>query len=103
MARRKRDTEAKLPAVTSAADGAIMVSAGKYARNIVLSVFEQIGGQNAMADWAREFPGEFYTKLFSKTITREVEEKKTDSVEDLLEAIDADAKEVAIDADFEDV
>lgn len=94
----------QLPAVpTSASDGAIMVSAGKYARNIVLGVFEQIGGQDAMALWATENQTDFYTKMFSKTITREtVEDTSKESLEDLLDVIDADCEEVT-DAEFEDV
>lgn len=92
-----------LPAVSGGADGGLMISAGKYARGVVLSVFEQIGGQDTMAAWARDNQGEFYTKLFAKTITREVEEKRADTVEDLLEAIDTESEVVAIDAEFEDV
>lgn len=88
----------QLPAV-SAGDGAVMISAGKYARNIVLGVFEQIGGQDAMAVWAQQNPTDFYTKMFAKTITREVEEKRVDTVEDLLDAIDVEA----VDVEFEDV
>lgn len=88
----------QLPAIPDSAGG-VMISAGKYARNIVLGVFEQIGGQDAMAQWAQENPTDFYTKMFAKTITREVEEKKTDTVEDLLEAIDVEATDV----EFEDV
>lgn len=91
-----------LPAVADSAGG-LMVSAGKYARSVVLGVFEQIGGQDAMADWASANPGEFYTKLFAKTITREVEEKRVDSVEDLLDAIDTEVTLVATDAEFEEI
>lgn len=93
-----------LPSVTSAPDGAIMISAGKYARHAVMTAFEMIGGVKRMAEWADENPGEFYTKMFAKTITREVEERKSDSVEDLLDAIDAEATDVtgAKDAEFED-
>lgn len=90
-----------LPAVADSAGG-LMVSAGKYARNVVLSVFEQIGGQDAMAEWASANPTDYYTKIFAKTITREVEERKVDSVEDLLDAIDAPCEVVATDAEFED-
>lgn len=91
-----------LPAVPDSAGG-LMVSAGKYARSVVLGVFEQIGGQDAMAEWASANPSEFYTKLFAKTITREVEERRVDSVEDLLDAVDAECTVVATDAEFEDV
>jgi hypothetical protein len=91
-----------LPAVADSSGG-LMVSVGKYARSAVLGVFEQIGGQGAMAEWASANQTDFYTKLFAKTITREVEEKRVDSIEDLLDAIDAEATLVATDAEFEDV
>lgn len=91
-----------LPAVADSSGG-LMISAGKYARSVVLGVFEQIGGQDAMADWASANPGDFYTKIFAKTITREVEEKRVDSVEDLLDAIDVESTLVATDAEFENV
>lgn len=91
-----------LPAVTS--DGAVMMSAGKYARQAVLTVFEQLGGTDTMKEWAEKNQTDFYTKMFAKTITREVEQQKTDSVEELLEAIDVEATPVdAVDAEFEDV
>lgn len=82
-----------------------MLSAGKYARNAVLTVFDQLGGADAMKTWAEDNPTDFYTKLFSKTITREVEPPKKDDFETLLsEAIEAEAEEVpAQDAEFEDV
>lgn len=89
----------QVPAVTSAPDGAIMVSTGKYARNAVMTAFEMIGGVNRMAEWADENPGEFYTKLFGKTITREVEQTKSDDLEGLLEAIDAEVEVVDVESE----
>ena len=62
-----------------------MVAAGRYARNAVLTVFEQIGGTARLAQEADEDPKWFYEKLFSKTITREIEDRKVEaSIEDLL-------------------
>lgn len=87
-------------------DGAIIISAGKYARNMVLTAVQQLGGQDFVTQWARENPTEFMTKLFAKTITREIDDKKVDTVESLLDAIDAECEEVqpeAQDAEFEDV
>lgn len=78
-----------LPAVPFGdADGAVIVHAGRYARECVLVAFEMIGGVERMAAWASENPGEFYTKLFPKVITREVEVSTTEGVEDLLAKLD---------------
>lgn len=91
--------------VVAAPDGALLVHAGKYARTAVLTAFEMIGGTKRLADWADENPGEFFTKVFTKTITKEIEGPSKDSIEDLLDAVDAEFSEVdekAVDADFED-
>lgn len=50
--------------------------------------FEMIGGVERMADWADENPGEFYTKLFPKILTREVEVQGTVTVEDAIARLD---------------
>jgi len=71
-----------------AADGAVIPHAGRYARECVLLAFEMIGGVEKMADWARENPTEFYTRLYTKTITREVEVGASESVEDMLRRLD---------------
>ncbi len=82
-------------------DGNVIVAAGKYARNCVLVAFEMIGGVERMASWADENPGEFYTKLFSRTIGKETEHTVSQGVEDLLakldgQIIDGVAEEVVI-------
>lgn len=92
-----------LPIPASAPDGAVMMSAGKYARSIVLAAFEQMGGLDTFVEWASANKTDYYTKLFGKTVTREVEERRESSVEDLLDAIDAEATPVATDVEFEDV
>lgn len=69
-------------------DGAIIAHAGRYARETVLVAFEMIGGVDAMADWAAKNKGEFYTKLFPKVITREVDHNASEGVEELLEMLD---------------
>lgn len=56
---------------------------------MVLVAFEMIGGVEAMASWAEKNRGEFYTKLFPKVITREVEHHASGGVEDLLARLDA--------------
>jgi len=92
-----------LPAIAS--DGQIMQTAGKYARNAVMTTFHQMGGVEKLTEEAKKDPKWFYEKLFSKTITRETEEVKTEDLEDILDIIDAEAEEVteAQDVEFEDV
>jgi hypothetical protein len=70
-------------------DGAVIRHAGDYARGAVLTAFEMIGGVDALATWARDNEGEFYTKMFSKVITREIDHGVTEGVEDLLARLDA--------------
>lgn len=71
------------------ADGAVIPHAGRYARECVLVAFEMIGGVERMAAWAKDNPTEFYTKLFPKVITKEVELHTSEGVEDLLARLDA--------------
>lgn len=70
------------------AEGNVIVHAGRYAREAVLVAFEMIGGTERMAAWADANPGEFYTKLFTKTITRELEVTASRGIEDLLAELD---------------
>jgi hypothetical protein len=85
-------------------DGQLMVSAGKKSSQLVLDVFEMIGGVERMAEWAEENPGEFYTKLFGKTITREVEANHTVGIEQLLDTLDeAEESGMILDGEYEDV
>jgi len=70
------------------ADGAVIPHAGRYAREAVLLAFEMIGGVERMASWAEANPTEFYTRLFTKVITREVEVSASQGVEDLLARLD---------------
>lgn len=81
-----------------------MVSAGRKSSQLVLDVFEMIGGVEAMAEWAEENPGEFYTKLFTKTIRQEADVRHTLGVEDMLDELD-DAEEdgMILDGEYEDV
>lgn len=88
------------------ADGAVIAHAGRYAREIVLITFEMIGGVDAMAHWARANPTEFYTRIFTKTITRETELTAGKGIEDLLAALDrgahnGDPSQVTLDAEVE--
>jgi len=77
--------------------GQIYQNAGKYARGAVLFAFEEIGGPQGLAAWAKDNPNDFYTKLFPKIITRETEVHPTRTMDDLMDVIDA-AYEVAQDA-----
>ena len=65
---------------------------GKYAGVAVLTVFEQIGGVQRMAEWADENPGEFYTKTFSRIVTspRQVEHTGTIRIEEAIKALEAE-------------
>lgn len=71
-----------------------MVNAGRYARGAVVAAFQMIGGIEKFAEWADDNPTEFYTKMFGKTIGREIETKSTDSVEELLKVLDGEAEDI---------
>ena len=75
------------------ADGAVIPHAGRYARECVLVAFEMIGGVERMASWAEENPTDFFTKLYPKVITKEVELHTSEGVEDLLARLDAKQQE----------
>ena len=79
-----------------------MVSAGKYAREVVIATFHNIGGVERMTEVADEDPQWFFEKLFSKTIIRESEVETRSSIEDVIEALDDSAPPDAVDAEFED-
>lgn len=70
------------------ADGAVIAHAGRYARECVLLAFEMIGGVERMADWASKNPDLFYTRIYTKVITREVEVTASEGIEDLLARLD---------------
>ena len=80
-----------LPAVGS--DGAVMAHAGRYAKNAVLSVFDMLGGANGLKEWTKKSAqneADFYTKIFTKTIQKDVEINDQRSIEDVLDAIDGE-------------
>lgn len=102
------DAPAELPSVLpqSAPDGTIMVNASKYARNAVLTAFEMIGGTQEFANWASNNKADFYTKMFAKTIQKDVEIGTKDDIESLLDRVDPRKQkeledEMTIDAEFE--
>lgn len=88
------------------ADGQVIAHAGRYARECVLIAFEMIGGVERMADWADKNPDAFFTKLYPKVITKEVEIQASEGIEDLLLRLDSGdgrskRSEPAVDADYE--
>lgn len=88
-ATRKQSPLAAIPAI----DPALYMNMSKYAGSAVMTVFEQIGGTNRMAEWADENPGDFYTKLFPKIISapKEVNVSGRISIEDAVKMLDAEA------------
>lgn len=83
--------QGKIPTVPAAARGTIYENVGKYARGTVLYAFEAIGGADRLSEWAESNPDDFYTKLFPKIITKEVDVNEGQrGVADLLDALDGD-------------
>lgn len=74
--------------------GELMVNAGRYSRGAVIAAFEMMGGVEAFAMWAVENQSEFYTKMFGKTIGRELEVKSSDGLEDMLTILDGEVEEI---------
>jgi len=70
---------------------------GKYAGALVLACFEQIGGMERFVEWGLSNPTDFYTKLFTKMISRstQVEVSGSVSIDDAISRLDA------MDADYE--
>lgn len=85
----------KLPVVREVAS-IPMISAeqyqhvGRFAGAVVMSVFEQIGGAPRMAAWADSNPTDFYTKLFTKMISRsqQVDVSGTLTIDDAISRLD---------------
>lgn len=73
---------------TSDADGNVLANYGKRHGECVAVAFEMIGGMDCFSDWASKNRGEFYTKIWQKTIPKEVEHKAHDSIEALLDRLD---------------
>ncbi len=90
-------SKSNLPDVSKS--GQVMVHAGKYARAAVMTVFDQLGGADAMTEWARENPTDFYTKLFPKVIDREPVQPGSRDVEDLLAELDREMIDVTPERD----
>lgn len=68
--------------------GDIVLSAGKRARQEIMTVYFLNGGTDWLAQWAQQNPSEFFTKMFGKMIIKEVEHQVDESVETLLDRLD---------------
>lgn len=92
----RQDTRARNPRRTAdvaqvpSVDAQLYANIGRYAGSVVMTVFEEVGGVEAMADWAEENPGDFYTKLLPKVITapRQIEVGGTITLEEAVKALD---------------
>lgn len=80
----------RTPGLPDVFEGEIFKQVGKYARGSVLYAFEQVGGPDGLARWAADNPDDFYTKLFPKIITKEVEVHEQRGLDALMNVIDAD-------------
>lgn len=87
-AKRPKTSLANPPSI----DAALYGNIGRYAGAAVLTVFEQIGGVNRMAEWAEENPSEFYKGPFAKIISAPKEINVTGklTIEDAVRALDAE-------------
>lgn len=94
----------RLPTVGD--DGSLYGHVGKYAGMAVMTAFEMIGGVDRLADWGNRNPGEFFTKVLPKVISKPHEHTVSEGVEDLLDKLDSAARhdrlatENAVDAEF---
>ena len=79
------------------ATGAVIQSAGRYARDQVMLAYEMIGGIDAFAEWAQANKGDFYTKMFNKTVRTESEVTERRTIEDELKDLD----ELIIEGEYE--
>lgn len=83
-------TRGATPSVPSAFNGEIYQAVGKYARSAVLFAFEDMGGPEALSEWAQANKDDFYTKLFPKIIARESEVTHHKTVDQLMDVIDGE-------------
>lgn len=76
---------------------------GRYAGAVVMSVFQQIGGAARMASWADTNPTDFYSKIFTKMISRsqQVDVSGTLTIDDAITRLER--LDTPIDADFTEI
>ncbi len=71
-------------------DGDISPYIGKHMRTEIAVVYHMNGGTEWFAEWARKNPGEYFTKILPRIVTKEVEVTASEGVEDLLKRLDSD-------------
>lgn len=90
-------------AIAALPDGSIAaVRPARLANRAVEAVYELLGGDAAFAEWARENPTDYYTKMFAKTMTKTVEHGVDNSVEAMLDRIEGRALPAPIEAEYVD-
>lgn len=80
------------PVPVIGADGSVMAHAGRYAKHAVLTAFDMLGGIEGLVGWVKKAPSneaDFYTKIFPKTIQKDIEVNDQRSIEDHLKSLDA--------------
>jgi len=75
-----------LPAIS----GEAYQHVGRFAGAVVLSVFEQNGGVEAMSAWALSNQSDFYTKLFGKLVAKsmQVDHSGSISIDDAISRLE---------------
>lgn len=103
--RRNLEPQVQRPSVPATpVSGQLMLSAGKYARHMVIGAIEAVGGQERFNDWADENLDKLYTQLLPKIITKEVEDvQAADGLEKLLKKLDNEERGGVIDVEDLDV
>lgn len=106
------DVPPQLPAVMGDADGAVTVFSSRYARNIVHAATVAMGGAEGLVLWAKKSndnEAAFWTKIFPKTITKELVVDDKRSIDDVINELDGSPHmersvpaEVALDAEFDE-
>lgn len=74
-------------------DGSVMTFGARHGRNAALTVFEMRGGWRGLYNWSNKTAQnetDFYTKIYTKTIQKDVVVEDRRSIEDVLQAIDGD-------------
>lgn len=73
------------------AGGMLPHISGRMRAATVDAVFQMMGGVERLADWAQKNPGEFYTKVWAKGMSKPISIEATidGSLEDLLTQLDA--------------
>ena len=79
--------------LTSDSTGFVYPTTLGNARKNVDVVFDMIGGNERLADWADKNPTEFFTKMYAKNIVKEVDTRieTVESLEDKLARLQAQA------------